>query len=148
MGRIMVVMAACVLAGSAGAQSVYKCTVGAKVSYGEHPCAHGTSTQLAVPPVPADAAAVAAAKFERDKARLAALEKGRAARALAEERDAQGSAKAAAALRQKCDRLRLKQKWLDDDLARAGREATSAARLKARVKAERQAEALAVECPA
>ena len=143
MGRIMVVMAACALAGGIAAQPVFKCSVGAKVSYGEHPCAHGTATRLAVPPPPADAAA-AAAQLERDKARLAELQKGRAARALADERDAQRSAKAAAALRRKCDRLRLKQKWLDDDLAQAGREATGAARLKA----QRQAEALAVECPA
>ncbi|MET0983446.1 MAG: DUF4124 domain-containing protein [Telluria sp.] len=143
MGRIMVVMAACMLAGGAAAQPIYKCTAGGKVSYGEHPCAHGTATALTVPPAPADAAA-AAARLERDKARLAELQNGRAARALAEERDAGRAAKAAAAQRQKCDRLRLKQRWLDDDLAQAGREATGAARLKAK----RQAEALAVECPA
>ena len=144
----MVVMAACVLAGGVAAQpqagTIYKCTVGGKVSYGEHPCAHGTSTALAVPVAPADAAAAAAAQLQRDKARLAELEKGRNARALADERDARRAAKGAAALRQKCDRLRLKQTWLDDDLAQAGREATGAARLKAK----RQAEALAVECPA
>ena len=146
MGRIMVVMAAWLLAAGAGAQPVYKCTVGGKVSYGEHPCTDGKTSQLAAPPAPGDAA-TAAARLERDKARVAGLEQGRSARALAEEREQGRAAKAAAAaagLRQKCERLRLKARWLEEDVARAGREAASAARLKAR----RQAEALAVECPA
>ena len=148
MGRIMVVMAACLLAGGAmeeaQAQTVYKCTLGGKVSYGEHPCAHGTATALKVRPAAPEAAAGAAAKLERDKARLAALEKGRNARALVEERERERAARGASASRQKCERLRLKAQWAVEDLAQAGREATSAARLKAK----RQAEALAVECPA
>ncbi|MFC5460703.1 DUF4124 domain-containing protein [Massilia niabensis] len=147
MGRIMAVMAACLLAsgvaGGAGAQPVYKCTVGGKVSYADQPCAHGTATVLSVPPAPADAGK-AAAKLERDKARLAELEKGRHARAVLEDRERERAARAAATQRQKCERLRLKARWLNEDLARAGREAAHAARLKAK----RQAEALAVECPA
>ncbi|MGX4640341.1 DUF4124 domain-containing protein [Massilia sp. SYSU DXS3249] len=143
MGRIMVVMAACLLAGNAAAQTVYKCTVDGKVSYGEQPCARGSTSALAVPPAPADAAA-AAARLERDKARLAELQQGRAARIQAEERDGARAARAAQQQRQKCERLRLKQKWALDDVARSGREAPDAARLKA----QRQAEALAVECPA
>lgn len=146
MGRIMAVMATCVLAGAALAQpqagAVYKCTVGGKVSYGEHPCARGTTLELKMPP-PVDASA-AGARLERDKARLAELEQGRTARAQVEERERDRAARAAAAVRRKCERLRLKATWLDQDVARAGREATDAARLKAR----RQAEALAVECPA
>lgn len=142
MGRIMVMLAAGLLAGAAGAQPVYKCTVAGKVSYGEQPCANGTASPLAVPPAPRDAAG-ALARLERDKARLAEFEKDRTAHAGAEERHRQRAAKAAAALRQKCDRLRLKATWLEDDLARAGREDAAAARLRAK----RQAQALAVECP-
>lgn len=142
MGRIMVVMTAGLLAGAAGAQPVYKCTVDGKVSYGDQPCANGPTSRLAVPPAPGDAAS-ALARLERDKARLAEFEKSRTAHADAEERTRQRAARAAAALRQKCERLRLKARWLEEDLARAGREATGAARLKA----QRQAQALAVECP-
>jgi hypothetical protein len=86
----------------------------------------------------------AAEKLESDKARLAALQKDRAAAQLREERGHQRASRAAEALRQKCERLRLKQKWAREDLERMRGEALAGARLKA----ERQAEALAVECPA
>lgn len=135
----------CALAQGAQAahgQAVYKCTVEGKVSYGERPCADGKTTALAVPPAPDGAHAAAA--LERDKARLAALQKERAAALAREERDSQRAARAAATLRQKCDRLRLQEKWAQEDAARASKEALAAARLKAK----RQAEALAVQCPA
>jgi hypothetical protein len=143
MGRIMAMIAAGVFAGGAAAQPIYKCSVGGKVSYADHPCAHGTASELAAPP-PAPDAPGAAAQLERDKARLAELEKRRSERQALEERDGARAARAAASARQKCERLRLKARWAGEDLARAGREAASAARLKAK----RQAEALAVECPA
>ena len=142
MGRIMAMIAAGVLAGGAAAQPVYKCSAGGKVSYAAHPCANGTVTALAVPPA-ADASD-AAAQLERDKARLAELETRRNARQQLDDREAARAARAAAAQHRKCERLRLKAKWAGEDLARAGREAANAARLKA----QRQAEALAVECPA
>jgi hypothetical protein len=145
MRTMMVVLGMCALAGPAAAQTVYKCTVDGKVSYGERPCAHGKTTALEVPPAPSGAAAAEA--LERDKAHLAALQKERSsANALEarDEREHQRAARAAAATRSKCERLRLQQKWAEEDAARAGK-ATSAA---ARLKAKRQAEALAVQCPA
>ncbi|MEN3276736.1 MAG: hypothetical protein V7631_2526 [Massilia sp.] len=146
MGRIMVI-AAFLLAGGVAAQpqagTVYKCVTDGKVSYGEHPCARGATTTLAVPATPTDAA-VATARLARDKARLAQLEKRRNAQAVLNERERARTARSAATLRQKCERLRLKSRWADEDLQRAGREAKNAARLKA----QRQAEVLAVECPA
>jgi hypothetical protein len=147
MGRIMAMIAAGVFAGGAAAQPIYKCSVGGKVSYADHPCAHGTASELAAPPPAADAPG-AAAQLERDKARLAELEKRRSERQALEEREGARAARAAAAARQKCERLRLQARWAGEDLVEGrsttGRKATSAARLKAR----RQAEALAVECPA
>ena len=147
MGRIMAMIAAGIFASGAAAQPVFKCSVGGKVSYADHPCANGTATELAVPPAPADAPG-AAAQLERDKARLAELEKRRSERQALEERERERAARAAAGARQKCERLRLKARWAGEDLAQGrsttGREAASAARLKAK----RQAEALAVECPA
>jgi len=132
----------CALVGTAAAQTVYKCTVDGKVSYGEQPCAVGKSSELAVPPAPESKDAAQA--LERDKARLAALQKERSVVAAREERENARAARTAAATRQKCERLRLQVKWAEEDAARAGKEASASARLKAR----RQAEALAVQCPA
>ena len=142
MRTMMAVLGLCALMQAANAQTVYKCTIDGKVSYGEQPCAAGKSTELALPPAPSGMEAAEA--LARDKARLAALQKGRASAEAREERERERSARAAAATRQKCERLRLQVKWADEDAARAGKQAATAARLKAR----RQAEALAVQCPA
>jgi len=148
MRTMMAAMVLCALAQPAAAQpdaarTIYKCTVGGKTSYGEQPCADGKATTLAVPAAPADADA-ARERLERDKARLAALQKERAADEARAERDNQRVARAAAATRQKCERLRLQGKWAQEDAARADKTTVASARLKAK----RQAEALAVECPA
>jgi hypothetical protein len=142
MRTVLAVFSLYLLAQAAAAQPVYKCTVDGKVSYGEHPCAHGRTTELAVPPAPSGDEAAAA--LERDKARLAALQKERSTLEAREERERGRAARAAAATRQKCERLRLQASWAEEDAARAGKATSAAARLKAR----RQAEALAVQCPA
>jgi hypothetical protein len=132
----------CALVQTAAAQPVYKCTVDGKVSYGEHPCAHGRTTELGVAPAPSGAQA--AETLARDKARLAALQKDRSVREAREARVNRHAARAAELTRQKCARLRLQAKWAEEDAARAGKAVAARARLKAR----RQAEALAVQCPA
>jgi hypothetical protein len=145
MKTTMLVVGMCALVQAAGAQTIYKCTADGKVSYGEQPCAAGKTTALAVPPAPSGKEAAAA--LARDKARLAALQQGRASVDAREQRERERSARAAAATRQKCERLRLQVKWAEEDAApagKAGKEATLAARTRAR----RQAEALAVQCPA
>jgi hypothetical protein len=144
MFRIIPVLAVCALCGTAAAQTVYKCTVDGKVAYGDLPCASGVTVELAVPAAPAAAPAAAAQQLARDKAASLALEKVRLARELREEREQERASRAAAAKRQKCDRLRLRHKWANEDLARTDGPRLEAARLKVR----RQAEALAVECPA
>jgi len=144
--KLMAAMAACALAqtvAASGANTIYKCTVNGKVSYGDQPCSAGTGAELAVRAAPAPDKA-AAEKLASDKLRLAELQKDRATAELREERERQRTAKAAATLRQKCERLRLKQKWMEEDLRALRGEALAGARLKA----QRQAETLAVECPA
>ena len=138
----MATLVLCALAQGAAAQTIYKCSAGGKVSYGEQPCADGKATTLAVPPAPDPSAA--AAQLKQDKARLAEFRKDRAARETREEKDRERAARAAATVRQKCERLRLQSKWADEDAARAGKATLASARLKAK----RQAEALAVQCPA
>lgn len=147
MTKFMAAMVACVVAYVAApsvfAGTIYKCNIGGKIAYGDQPCAGGAGTELAIqaaPPV--DPAA--AERLAGDKLRLLAMEKTRAADELREERERQRAAKAYQAQKQKCDRLRLKQKWVEEDLGRARGDAVAAARQKA----QRQAEALAVECPA
>ena len=142
MRNTMTALVLCALVQAASAQTIYKCTVGGKVSYGEQPCAHGKATALAVPPAPSSQDAAAA--LERDKARLAALQKERATVEAREERDSRHAARAAAGTRQQCERLRLHSKWAQEDAARADK----ATRAAARRKAQRQAEALALQCPA
>jgi hypothetical protein len=141
MRTLLAAVMLCALAQGAAAQTVYKCSVGGRVSYGEQPCADGKGSMLAAPPAP-DAAA-AAALLKQEKARLAALQKERATRETREEKESERAARAAAAAQRQCDRLRLQGKWAQEDAARAGKAAAAGARLKAR----RQAEALAVECP-
>ena len=58
--------------------------------------------------------------------------------------DVERAGRAALALRKRCDKLRLQARWADEDLARS----TDAAKAITRIKARRQAETLAVECPA
>jgi hypothetical protein len=142
MRTAMMAVMLCALAQPVAAQTIYKCTVGGKVSYGEQPCADGKTSTLAMPPAPDPAPA--AALLKQEKARLAAFQKERKALEAREDREMQRAARAAASTRQKCDRLRLQSKWADEDAARAGKSTVAAARLKAR----RQAEALAVQCPA
>lgn len=91
----------------------------------------------------ADAGA-ATQQLKHDKARLDALRKERAARETREEKERERAERAAASVRQRCERLRLQSKWAEEDAARAGKATATAARLKAK----RQAESLAVQCPA
>lgn len=142
MRMVLAGLSLCVLAQASAAQTVYKCTVDGKTSYGEHPCVRGKTTALAVPPAPS--AEEAAAALERDKAHLATLQKERLRAEQRERRDEGRRVRAAEATRQKCERLRLQARWAEEDAARAGKAAAASARLKAR----RQAEALAVQCPA
>jgi hypothetical protein len=138
----------------AAAQGVYKCSAGGKISYADRPCGEGQSTRLP-PPAAGVAPPEAGAVATRDARTLVEFEKLRLAREKEQareqnreqaraERSRQQRTRAALAHRKTCDKLRLRRKWADEDAARAGGKAYDIARRKAR----RQAEALAVECPA
>jgi hypothetical protein len=146
----LVLIALAVLAQPALAQTVYKCSTGGKLSYSDRPCAHGKSVVLP-PPAAGVAPPGAAGEATQDSRTLLELEKLRIAQqkerdkqAAREEREQQKLARAFQTRRKTCDKLRLRHKWAEEDLARASSQARQAARLKVR----RQAEALAVECPA
>jgi hypothetical protein len=129
------------------AQAVYKCSVDGKTSYNDRPCAQGASKPM--PPPPAGISAADTLGPQGGDARaLLELEKMRMERdkkAAREEHDQARLARAAHSRRQKCDKLRLRRKWAEEDLART---VHGPAHEAARIKARRQAESLAVECPA
>jgi hypothetical protein len=152
---LFTVLLACAL--PAAADPVYKCKEGGKVAYGDRPCATGPSTVLPPPALGVDIDGRNAAST-RDARQLLQIEKMRIAReqdmarlraqrdkeAEREQRAHQRARLAAAKSARQCERLRLRARWADEDAAKARGRAREAALLKAR----RQAETLAVECPA
>ena len=131
----------------AAADTIYKCSEGGRPSYSDRPCGPA-AVILKVQAQPATSEALQ--RLARERALLQEIEDARAdgdkreAQQLRESERAQRAASAASAERRRCDKRRLQRKWLDEDSARAGGDEGERARLKAR----RQAEVLAVECPA
>ena len=140
-------LAAALLPAAAQAQDVYKCTHEGKTSYGDQPCGQGASKAL--PPPPAGISISDQIGPQGGDARtLLELEKARIAREKEQAKEERAQAKqnrAAYAKRQKCEKLRLRHKWAEEDLARTVHGPRHEA---ARIKLRRQREALAVECPA
>jgi hypothetical protein len=145
--RLFALLAICTFATALHAQTVYKCRADGKTSYSDRPCSQGASQALPPPPVgisPADTMGPqggdARTLLEADKLRFA-REKEQAK----EERAQAKLYRNAQARRQKCDKLRLRHKWSQEDLAHTAHGPKYEA---ARNKLRRQAETLAVECPA
>lgn len=145
--RFLFLLAACLFSAGAHAQDVYKCSADGKTSYADRPCARGESRTL--PPPPAGISAADTMGPQGGDARmLLELEKARMARDKAAEKQGKvevRQARAAEARRKKCDRLRLRRKWAEEDLARTAHGPKHEA---ARIRLRRQLDALAVECPA
>ncbi|MEM8514938.1 hypothetical protein RCH14_004293 [Massilia sp. MP_M2] len=131
----------CAVCPPATAGAVYKCHEGMHVIYADRPCA-GAGAPLALPPTPAPDP-MQATRLAAARAALTAIDRTRAAQAERDAHEFERAGRAALALRKRCDKLRLQARWADEDLARS----SDAAKAIARVKARRQAEALAVECP-
>jgi hypothetical protein len=149
--RLAALLATFVAFTNVHAQTVYKCKTDGKTSYSDRPCAQGVSHALPPPPAGISAADTmgpqggdARTLLEADKLRFAREKELARAQAL-EERDRKRNAHAALARRQKCDKLRLRHKWAEEDLAHT---VHGPAHDSARTKLRRQAENLAVECPA
>ncbi|MBP1202042.1 hypothetical protein JOD97_000056 [Duganella sp. 1411] len=132
----------CAAAFAAQAQSVYKCTLDGKVSYSDMPCPAGAaaSPMPAVPATPAGAAA--SADLLRMQTESAALRKARQKTEEREALEAERAARRAAAQRKRCAKLALAKQWADED----ARGASPANLAKARLRAKRAGESLAVEC--
>ena len=131
----------CALCRLATAGAVYKCHEGTHVSYADRPCP-GAGAPLALPPAP-QPDPVQAARLTAARTALAAIDGARAVQAERYAHEFERTARAALALRKRCDKLRLQARWADEDLARSN----DAAKAVARIKAHRMVETLAVECP-
>ncbi len=142
MHRLLSIATACILCQAQAAGAIYKCHEGGRVTYADRPCP-GAGAELPVraapPPDPETLA-----RLDRARDLAMDIDKQRAEQILREERAGERARRAALALRKRCDKLRLQRQWLEEDLARTRGDAKEAARIKVR----RQAETLAVECPA
>lgn len=142
MKRMLLVSASLAACAAVQAQTIYKCSANGEVTYGEQPCRAGIQATLDVPPAP---------PLDPDLKERLARQKALAESLGKERRDAAAqaarAARPAAATRvspqlARCEKLRLQLKWAEEDLRKAAGPATEALRLKA----QRQAEAMAVEC--
>lgn len=148
MHRLIPLVVLCAACASVHAQQakIVKCTVDGKVTYTSEPCINGDAVVMPALPPPAPGA-TSTPELERElvqqKATLHRLETERHAREAKEEKADAQAAHAAAALKQKCAKMRLQKKWADEDAARASGANAPALKQKAR----HEAEALALECP-
>lgn len=141
MTRLIPTLAACAAFSCASAQTIYKCTVDGKPAYGDRPCTAGAVTELAMPPAPAPDPETAA-RLARQRVMAMHPSERELREERAAERELQRVRRAAASQRIKCDRLRLRHQWTQEDVRRAGSRASTAILTKAR----RQAELIALEC--
>ncbi|SFX29293.1 protein of unknown function [Janthinobacterium lividum] len=127
------------LAGSAGAQDVYKCVQDGQTSYSATPCTGGQLQILEVPSPPPAVDKGAATRQERVTSQLEAARKKQENLA---DQARERAAKQKETRDKHCAQLRLEQKWAAQDAVGAGDKTRDAAQLKAR----RAGERLAVEC--
>lgn len=142
MVRTLLVLGSLALCVGAPAQTIYKCSADGKVTYRGQPCSAGTQATLLVPPPPPPDPELKE-RLARQKVLAESLEKDRRDAAV----QAAKAARPAVAARvspqqQRCEKLRLQLKWAEADLRKAAGPGTEALRLKL----ERQAETMAVQC--
>lgn len=125
----------------AGAQALHKCNIDGKVSYSQQPCEKGVASMIEVPatPAPDPSAAADLKRQEREANRLATQRRKREAR---EEREELAEARAVASHNKKCKKLKMQQKWAEED----ARGATLQNVERSQQKARRAAEVLQLEC--
>ena len=142
----LLLMALIVLARTSNAQTVYRCSIAGKTEYRDQPCPDGRGGALAVAPAPRPDPS-GQQQLRRQEALLADLLRQRREREAREAREAKQEARASragAALRQRCAKLALQQRWAEEDIAAA----SSRTRDHLRRKAQRHAAMAKLECPA
>ncbi len=135
----LLLMLACA---SGQAQTINKCTVDGKVTYTEQPCQAGAAAVIAVPDAPPPRPQ-AAADLQRMQKQADTLQRERHRREARDDQAQQQAARDARQRNRQCAKLRMEKKWADDDARGAPVQHVE----RARVKAQRAADRLALECP-
>ncbi|MFP5391694.1 MAG: DUF4124 domain-containing protein [Gammaproteobacteria bacterium] len=126
--------------------TMYKCTVNGVPTYADQPCPGVPTSELRIVPAPdpdPDSESGAATGAQRERTLLASLEQQRRKREAQAQREAARAQRAAAVQQRRCAKLRLHQRWADEDLARASGKQRDALR----TKAQRHRQEMALECP-
>ena len=140
--RILIVIIAGLATGApASAQAIYKCSNAGKVTYSEQPCSNGVQATIDVPAAPPPDPELME-RLARQKALAESLETERREGAAQAAKAARPIVTRASPRQQRCEKLRLQLKWAEQDLRKTAGPATEPLRLKV----ERQAQAMAVEC--
>jgi predicted membrane-bound mannosyltransferase len=130
-------------AGQARAQTIYKCILDGKTSYGEARCAADAAQQVLISAA-ATAPAASAERSERLHQQAEQLTKQRNQREAREAQAQQRADKIAAKKQGRCASLKLQRQWAEEDAERAVRDKNAA---KAALKARRAEQKLAMACP-
>lgn len=140
---MLLLMSFVLLACPLPALAIYKCETGGTVSYSDAPCSSGKSRKIMTDNMgDGTTSGPAESRLEEQKAELQRLQEARYRREAQDEKAAQKIIRAHAAKQKKCAKLKLQQKWREEDAALAAGKASERARLKAR----RMAEAMTLEC--
>jgi hypothetical protein len=124
---------------SAPALAIYKCKSGDQIAYSDHPCPHGEILDAANSP-----ADVARARKQADaeKKELHRLENARRRREAQEQKEHQRAVHDHAVKQKRCALLAQRKRWAEEDASGT----TGRSNEKARIKARRVAEQMAIEC--
>lgn len=141
--RTLFVLLACTLSLPSLAQSMYKCTENGKVAYSDRPCPEGKPVQLNVPAGSPTEASAARERSRREQDVLRQMELQRVKSERQAEYENRRSEYVATMKRQRCEQLRQQRQRSREQSARTYNPAAEAAKLRAR----RDAEELAAECP-
>jgi len=128
-------------AGQTRAQTIYKCILDGKTSYGEARCATDAAQQVLIS---AAAAPASAERSERLRQQAEQLTKQRHQREAREAQAQQRADKIATKKQGRCASLKLQRQWAEEDAERAVRDKNAA---KAALKARRVGQKLAMACP-
>lgn len=126
--------------------AIYKCQAQGSVTYSDRPC-EGRPLDLPPPPPPSSSSSAKSDNsgsdaLRREKSEVTRLQRIREQRERQDQQIRDLAARGAAARERKCKSLSLQLRWREEDLREANLQETK----KARVRARRAAEKLAMEC--
>ncbi|NHZ32596.1 DUF4124 domain-containing protein [Massilia rubra] len=147
--RHLTILGLLALCGAAHADSIYKCSVGGKITYSSAPCTAGRATELETTPPATGAQADAASTLERQKAVLAARDKERTASTARQTQAAHDAAhinRVSAGRQAECARMQQRQKKDQKRLAAEAAKVGGQGKIERDLDAEVMARAVEAAC--